>query len=88
MASFFHPETGEIIETKEEFLDALHALEERLAPIYRYRAKIREQYAARFPAAEQPAPRYRTAVQEKVSRCPRCGTHLSERTEDGASGDQ
>ena len=78
MPPFFHPETGEIIETHEEFLDALHALEERLAPIYRYRARIREAMSERFPPAEMPEPRYRTQAQEKVARCPRCGGRIED----------
>lgn len=78
MPPYFHPETGEIIESKEEFLDALHALEERLAPIYRYRARIREAYAERYPPAEVPQARHRTAKQDLVVRCPRCGGRLED----------
>ena len=73
MTDFIHPETGEVLATKEEFLAALMEEEERLSPIYRTRRILREGLVERFEAAEQPAPRYRTPTQEKVSRCPRCG---------------
>ena len=81
MTEFVHPETGEVLETEAEWKAALNALEEKLAPIYRVRRTLREQYAERFPPPEQPAPRYRTPTQEKVARCPRCGGRLETETE-------
>ena len=74
---FIHPETGEVLATKEEFLAALLEEEERLSPIYRTVWALRDGMVERFEAAEQPAPRYRTPTQEKVARCPRCGEKLT-----------
>lgn len=71
-ANFVHPETGEVLATAEEWQAALSAVEEKLAPLYRVRRALREEYAERFEPV-LPAPRYRSQVQEKVARCPRCG---------------
>lgn len=68
-----HPVTGEVLSTQEEYLSALRAVEEEMQPFWKIRREIREAYAEEFEAAAQPAPRYRTTTQEKVSRCPRCG---------------
>lgn len=73
MSDYIHPDTGELLATHEEWLAALTALEEKLAPIYRVRRDLREAYAERFPTPELPRRRYRTDIQEKVARCPRCG---------------
>lgn len=70
---FSHPETGQILETREEFTAALSELEERLAPLYRVRRLIRENAAERFDAPDMPRPARRTAKQDLVVRCPRCG---------------
>lgn len=70
--TFAHPETGEVLETKEEFLDALREIELRMSPMWVVRRRIREEYAERFDPY-LPARRNRTDRQEKVARCPRCG---------------
>ena len=71
-SEFRHPETGELLATAEQWQAALRALEERLAPHFRLRRTLREEYAERFwPVL--PTPRYRSPTQEKVARCPRCG---------------
>ena len=58
---------------------ALEEAEEELRALYRDRVwPLREAYAEAFPPAELPAPRHRTATQEKVARCPRCGGKLEE----------
>lgn len=73
--AYVHPETGEVLATAEEWQAALAAIEERLAPLYRVRRALREEYAERFEPV-LPAPRYRSQVQERVARCPRCGERL------------
>lgn len=78
MTDYIHPETGELLATDEEWRAALTAVEERLAPIYRVRRSLREEYASRFEAAALPGRRGRTETQEKVARCPRCGSRESE----------
>lgn len=74
--TFPHPETGELLDSREDFERALAAIDERLSEIYRLRRPIRREWAVRFEPPEQPAPRYRTLTQEKLARCPRCGERL------------
>ena len=76
MEEYVHPETGEVLCSQEEWRAALVAVEERLAPIYRVRRSLREEYAERFPAPELPRRSERTETQERVARCPRCGAKL------------
>ena len=71
-----HPETGEVLETKEDFQAALAAIEKRMEPFWSVRRTLREGYAERFPPV-LPAARYRSPTQEKVARCPRCGEKLA-----------
>jgi hypothetical protein len=79
---FIHPVTGEVLTTKEEFLAALMEEEERLSPIYRTVWALRDGMTERFEAPEMPDRVNRTATQEKVSRCPRCGGLLNEPSAD------
>lgn len=72
MPDFIHPETGEVLATAEEWQAALAAVEEKLAPLYRVRRSLREEYAERFEPV-LPEARYRSQVQDRVARCPRCG---------------
>jgi len=84
-SEFVHPETGEVLETREEFQAALAELDARLTPVYRLMRPIREEYAERFEVVLPPV-RSRTQIQEKVARCPRCGSRYvtdSEEDEDG-----
>ena len=76
MSDFVHPETGEVLASQEDWLAALAAVEERLAPLYRVRRALRFEYTERFEPAEMPPRRARTETQEKVARCPRCGGRL------------
>ena len=71
-----HPETGREVQTHEEFLEAITWVDERLSPLYRVRTSLREEMAERYPPPELPPARSRTATQEKVARCPRCGGRL------------
>lgn len=73
--TFAHPETGEILETKEQFTEALFEIELRMSPLWVTRRRLREAYAERFEPT-LPSPVYRTVTQEKVARCPRCGSRL------------
>ena len=84
MADFLHPETGLPLSTHEEFMAALAEIEERMAPLYRVRRLVREAAAEAYPPPRMPAPRSRTATQEKVARCPRCGGRLDENGEGAA----
>ena len=72
---FHHPETGEILTTKDEFLDAMNAIELRMSPMWITRRQLREAFADRFEPT-LPSPVYRTVTQDKVARCPRCGSGL------------
>lgn len=72
---FVHPETGEVLSTKEEFIDAMNDVELRMSPMWITRRKIREAYAERFEPT-LPDRVYRTVTQAKVARCPRCGSGL------------
>jgi hypothetical protein len=79
--TFTHPETGELLDSREEFEQAIAEYDERLRPIYRARNEIRREWAERFEnETPQPRPRYRTEKQEKVARCPRCGGRLESET--------
>lgn len=81
-----HPETGEVLETQKQFMAALAEIEERMAPLYRVRRQIRDAATEQFEAAGMPKQRrYRTETQEKVARCPRCGTKLGLVEQEGGS---
>ena len=69
---FTHPETGELLETKDEFIDAMNEIELRLSPMWITRARIREAFAERFDPYLPVATR-QTDKQQRVARCPRCG---------------
>lgn len=75
LTTFAHPETGEILSTKDEFIEAMNEIELRMSPMWITRRKIREAYAERFEPT-LPDRVYRTVTQEKVARCPRCGSGL------------
>lgn len=71
---FPHPETGEALASETDFRGALDELTERMAPLWRVRNLIREEWASRFPTAAMPSRRRdRTDTQERVYLCPRCG---------------
>lgn len=75
MSDYIHPETGEILATQEEWRAALAAVEERLSYTYRTLWKLRG-YTGHFAPdapAMPPRRRDRSEVQERVTRCPRCG---------------
>lgn len=74
-ATFFHPETGELLETQEQFIAVLSAIEEEIAPLYRLRRAIRDVYTARFEPV-LPEKRWQSMTQEKVASCPRCSGEL------------
>ena len=61
--------------------DELEAAEAELQAVYRKLWPLREQYAAENPPAELPPPRHRTAKQDLVARCPRCGGRVEEQRE-------
>ncbi len=54
----------------------LESTEAELAAVYRKLWPLREAYAEAFPPAELPKARSRTAKQDLVARCPRCGGRL------------
>ena len=76
LSRFTHPETGELLDSQEDFQAALAAIEERMAPLYRERRTIREAWALKFDPPDMPRARYRTEKQDRVARCPRCGSRL------------
>ena len=62
------------LETQEQVMAALAWIEEQMAPWYRMRRRLRDFATRRWPPPKMPAQRrYRTEIQEKVARCPRCG---------------
>jgi len=75
---FTHPETGEMLSSREELLSAMKEVDERMSPLYTLKYALRAAYLEVSKPAESPAPRYRTPTQEKVARCPRCGGRLEE----------
>ena len=78
-SEYIHPETGEVLASHEDWMRALAAVEEQMAPLYRLRRVLRDEAAERFQAAEMPTRRrHRTDAQEKVARCPRCGQRYKE----------
>lgn len=70
-----HPETGEVLESLEDFRHALAEVDARLGVLYRERRKVSVGMAERFDA-ELPRRRWRSETQEKVARCPRCGERI------------
>lgn len=75
LTPFAHPETGELLETKDDFIEAMNDIELRMSPMWITRRKLREAFAERFDPT-LPRPAYRSTTQEKVARCPRCGGRL------------
>ena len=73
LTPFAHPETGEILETKDQFIDAITDVELRMSPMWIVRRRIREAYTERFEPTLPERRRDRTEKQERVYRCPRCG---------------
>ena len=76
--TFPHPETGELLDSREDFDRALADLTEQMMPFYRVRRALVAARAERFDVPDMPAPRYRTVAQEKVAHCPRCGGRLED----------
>ena len=62
--------------TEAEYRQQLNALEEQLTAVYLERRRLQERFADEHPPVLPPA-RYRTAKQDAISRCPRCGSDLS-----------
>lgn len=71
-----HPETGEALSTREEIMDAMKELDERMSPLYAARRALRDAYLQVSQPAALPSRRSRTDTQERVARCPRCGGRL------------
>jgi hypothetical protein len=70
------PETGEVLATRAELVEALRDIEERMGPLYEARRRVRRALGTRFEPRLPERRRDRTKVQEAVSRCPRCGDRL------------
>jgi hypothetical protein len=77
LTPFPHPETGELLETKDEFIDAMNEIDLRMSPMWLTRKQLREAFAERFDPY-LPTPRNRTDKQARVARCPRCGGRLED----------
>jgi pyruvate/2-oxoacid:ferredoxin oxidoreductase beta subunit len=72
-----NPTTGEVLETEDDFRAAIRAVEERMWPLFIQRNELQSEYARRFPLADMPTRRrHRTETQERVVRCPRCGSGI------------
>lgn len=71
---------GELLTVQDEEVAGLQAeltrIEEALGALYRERRPILEKLAELRGEYELPKPRYRTATQQAVSACPRCGGRL------------
>jgi hypothetical protein len=59
--------------TQEEYRRLLNDNEARLGALYRERRVIMEAFAGDYPVV-LPPPRRRSEHQQRVARCPRCGT--------------
>jgi hypothetical protein len=73
---FSHPETGEVLESQDDFLHAIAEVEEKMQPFWKLRRALREAYAERYDPI-LPRPQSRSQTQERVARCPRCGGNLT-----------
>jgi hypothetical protein len=62
------------VSAPEELKAALEEAEAELAFVYRKLWPLREAYAEAVPPADLPRKVNRTAKQERISRCPRCGS--------------
>jgi hypothetical protein len=72
---FPHPETGVLLDTKDEFIEAMNEIDLRMSPMYVVRRQIREEFARRFDPY-LPGRRSRSDKQARVAQCPRCGGGL------------
>jgi len=70
--AFAHPETGEVLESQDDFHKALYDINERLAPLWRVRHDLQMEYTERWKPTLPQRRSNRTDKQEKVARCPRC----------------
>lgn len=76
MSAPFITEDDVTITTPAEALAELDRIERELGPcraLYRARDELREWLAGAQGPLGMPRPSRRTATQEKVARCPRCG---------------
>ena len=65
-------------EDPAEIKRVLDKTEDELEAVYRKLWPLREAWAAKNPPSELPAPRHRTAKQDLVARCPRCGGRIED----------
>lgn len=79
-----NPLTGAPINSEQEAIAAAREADAyvgaELGKAYRQLDEVRERLRvlqAELPAAALPKPRYRSDVQAKVARCPRCGEGLA-----------
>jgi hypothetical protein len=77
LTAFPHPETGELLSTKDEFIDAMNEVDLRMSPLWIVRRQLREEFSTRFDPY-LPTRRSRTDKQARVARCPRCGGRLDD----------
>lgn len=77
LTPFPHPETGELLETKDDFISAMTHIDLRMSPLWIVRRKLREEFASRFDPY-LPARRNRTDKQERVASCPAAGVPSNE----------
>lgn len=75
------PDTGEVLATRAELVQALREIEERMGPMYEARARIRRALGSRFRPTLPERRSSWTRTQEAVSRCPRCGDRLPKEDE-------
>lgn len=61
-----------------EYRCELNALEEQLTDLYRRRRALAAEFADDHPAVLPSKARHRSDVQQRVARCPRCGSRLSD----------
>jgi hypothetical protein len=70
-----------VAEVSEDLKAALEEAEAELQACYRKVWPLREAYAEAAPPAALPARRNRTAKQDLIARCPRCGGRLEDATD-------
>jgi chorismate mutase len=59
----------------DEYRQQISEYDAKIGVLYRERRAVMEQFAEAFPPS-LPPPRYRTETQQRVARCPRCGSKL------------
>ena len=61
----------------DEYRQLIANIDEELGDLYRQRRRWQEEFSREHPVL-LPEPKLRTPLQQKVARCPRCGTRFGD----------